>query len=219
MVLVKFIFCKTTFMRLLLAFFFILLIPNTSIQAQPTTDDITVLELVVIDGDTFPMYTFKSITVNGNKRFTRGDRRRYGRLRRYVVKVFPYAELAGVMMNDFDDTLKTMKNEKDQKRFLAAVEEELKQEFEGELKSLTIKQGILLVKLIDRQTGNSSFELIKTLRGSFSAFIWQSLARLFGSNLKLKYDPEGEDLLVEEIVQQMESGAIPYQKRVRKNKP
>ncbi len=219
MVLVKFIFCKTTFMRLLLAFFFILLIPNTSIQAQPTTDDITVLELVVIDGDTFPMYTFKSITISGNKRFTRGDRRRYGRLKRYVVKVFPYAELAGVMMNDFDDTLKTMKNEKDQKRFLAAVEEELKQEFEGELKSLTIKQGILLVKLIDRQTGNSSFELIKTLRGSFSAFIWQSLARLFGSNLKLKYDPEGEDLLVEEIVQQMESGAIPYQKRVRKNKP
>lgn len=202
-------------LTLFITFFF----PKLSVNAQLTTDDITVLEMVVIDGDTFPMYTFKSITVNGKKRFSKRDRRRYGRLKRYVVKVFPYAELAGVMLNDFDDTLKTMKTKRAQKKFLAAVEDELKQEFEGELKSLTIKQGILLVKLIDRQTGNSSYELIKTLRGSFSAFIWQSLARLFGSNLKLKYDPDGEDLLVEEIVQQMESGAIPYQKRIRKTKP
>jgi len=208
-------------MRLLFvfAFFYTFFIADFALQAQPTTDDITVLEMVVIDGDTFLMYTFKSITVNGKKRFSKRDRRRYGRLKRYVVKVFPYAELAGEMLNDFDDTLKTMKTEREQKKFLAAVEDELKQEFEGELKSLTIKQGILLVKLIDRETGNSSFELIKTLRGSFSAFIWQSLARLFGSNLKLKYDPDGEDLLVEEIVQQMESGAIPYQKRIRKKKP
>ncbi|MFT6165822.1 MAG: hypothetical protein ACJAV5_001137 [Vicingaceae bacterium] len=208
-------------MRLLFFFVFLftLFTPCRTVKAQPTTDGVTVLEMVVIDGDTFPMYTFKSITVNGSKRFSNRDRRRYGRLKRYVVKVFPYAELAGVMLNDFDDTLKTMNTEREQKKFLAAVEDELKQEFEGELKSLTIKQGILLVKLIDRQTGNSSFELIKTLRGSFSAFIWQSLARLFGSNLKLKYDPNGEDLLVEEIVQQMESGAIPYQKRIRKKKP
>jgi hypothetical protein len=164
------------------------------------------------------MYTFEAITINGSKRFSRGDKRRYGRLKRYVIKVFPYAELAGEMMNEFDDTLKTIKNEKNQKKYLSTVEEELKQEFEGELKSLTIKQGVLLVKLIDRQTGNSSFELIKTLRGSFSAFIWQSLARLFGSNLKLKYDPNGDDLMVEEIVQQMESGDIPYTKKIRKKK-
>ena len=207
-------------MRVFLAsfLFFFMFVPNAAVQAQPTTDDIAVLQVVVIDGDTFPMYTFKSITVNGSKRFSNRDRRKYGRLKRYVIKVFPYAELAGEMLNDFDDTLKTKETEREKKNFLGSVEEELKQEFEGELKSLTIKQGILLVKLIDRQTGNSSFELIKTLRGSFSAFIWQSLARLFGSNLKLKYDPDGEDLLVEEIVQQMESGAIPYQKRIRKDK-
>jgi len=218
--LVNFIAQKISCMRILLAFslLLVILLPNSEVQAQPTINNVSVLEMVVIDGDTFPMYTFKSITVDGSRRFSNRDRRRYGRLKRYVVKVFPYAELAGEMMNDFDDTLVTMKSEKERKKFLAQVEDELKQEFEGELKSLTIKQGILLVKLIDRQTGNSSFELIKTLRGSFSAFIWQSLARLFGSNLKLKYDPDGEDLLVEEIVQQMESGAIPYQKRIRKVK-
>lgn len=208
-------------MRIIISFVFVLscLLFSNNLAAQRTPENVTVLEMVVIDGDTFPMYTFESITVNGSKRFSKGDRRRYSRLKRYVIKVFPYAELAGEMMNDFDDTLKTIKTEKERKDYLEGVEEELKKEFEGELKSLTIKQGVLLVKLIDRQTGNSSFELIKTLRGSFSAFIWQSLARLFGSNLKLKYDPTGEDLKVEEIVQQMESGDIPYQKRTRKVKP
>lgn len=203
---------------LLTLFFSLTVLFSNNIVSQPITDHVTVLQKVVIDGDTFPMYTFEAITIKGSQRFSRGDKRRYGRLKRYVIKVFPYAELAGEMMNDFDDTLKTIKNDKYRKKYLGTVEEELKQEFEGELKSLTIKQGVLLVKLIDRQTGNSSFELIKTLRGSFSAFIWQSLARLFGSNLKLKYDPNGDDLMVEEIVQQMESGDIPYTKKLRKKK-
>ena len=73
-----------------------------------------------------------------------------------------------------------------------------------------------MVKLIDRQTGNTSYDLIKSLRGSFTAFFWQQLARLFGSNLKLEYQPYGEDRLIEEIVQQLESGVIPYAKRERK---
>ena len=98
------------------------------------------------------------------------------------------------------------------------MEADLKAEFEGELKKLTIKQGIILVKLIDRETGATSYDLIKSLRGSFSAFIWQSMARLFGSNLKLEYDPYGEDYMIEEIVQQLESGQIPYIKREKKLK-
>lgn len=187
-----------------------------ALQAQPTVDSVNVLELVVIDGDTFPMFNFRTVTIQDNKKYTRQQRRQYGRLKRYVVKVYPYAELAGEMLKDFDDTLRNIKSEAKRKKFIKEVEEELKAEFEGELKSLTIKQGILLVKLIDRETGNTSYELIKSLRGSFSAFIWQSLARLFGSNLKLEYDPNGEDAMVEEIVEQLESGVIPYEKRIRK---
>jgi hypothetical protein len=132
-----------------------------------------------------------------------------------VVKVYPYAKVAGQMLEYFDDTLQTFRSENKRKAYLKKVEEELKEEFGGELKKLTIKQGIILVKLIDRETGSTSYDLIKQLRGSFSAFIWQSLARLFGSNLKLEYDPYGEDALIEEIVVQIEAGIIPYQPRNR----
>ena len=96
---------------------------------------------------------------------------------------------------------------------LPLYSKKLQSEFEGELKKLTIKQGIILVKLIDRETGNTSYELVKQLRGSFSAFLWQSLARLFGSNLKLEYDPYGEDKLIEEIVVMIEQGVIPCEQR------
>ncbi|MBL4709342.1 MAG: DUF4294 domain-containing protein [Flavobacteriales bacterium] len=197
---------------------FLFFILPVVIKAQPIVYPVNVLELVVIDGDTFPMFNIRTITIQDHKRYTKRQRRKYGRLKRYVVKVYPYAELAGEMLQDFDDTLRNIKSEAQRKKYIKQVERELKTEFEGELKGLTIKQGILLVKLIDRETGNTSYDLIKSLRGSFSAFIWQSLARIFGSNLKLEYDPNGEDAIVEEIVEQLESGAIPYEKRLRKLK-
>ena len=190
--------------------------------AQPFSpnriDSVTVLELVIIDGDTFPMFNFRTVTVNAAKEFSKRERRKFGKLKRYVVKVYPYAEMAGEMLRHFDDTLKNIKSESKRKKYIKRVENELKAEFEGELKKLTIKQGIILVKLIDRETGNTSYDLIKSLRGSFSAFVWQSLARLFGSNLKLEYDADGEDREIEAIVEQLESGYIPYIKRDRKLK-
>lgn len=122
------------------------------------------------------------------------------------------------MLQDFDDTLRTIESKVKRKKYIKKVEKQLMAEFEGELKKLTIKQGIILIKLIDRETGNTSYDLVKELRGSFSAFLWQSLARLFGSNLKLQYDPNGRDAMIEEIVQLIENGQIPYQKRERKTK-
>ena len=71
------------------------------------------------------------------------------------------------------------------------AEAELRAEFEAEVKDLTISQGRILVKLIDRQTGETSYELVKDLRGSFVAFVWQGMARLFGQDLKSNYDPDG----------------------------
>lgn len=187
------------------------------LSAQPIRDSLNVMEMVVVDGDTIPMFRFPTVNVLPPRQFKNNrQRKKYGRLKRYVVKVYPYAEIAGEMLKDFDDTLKTIKSEVKRDRYMKQVEKELKEEFEGELKKLTIKQGIILVKLIDRETGTTSYDLIKSFRGAFSAFVWQSLARLFGSNLKLEYDPEGEDALIEEIVQEIEQGRIPYVKRERK---
>lgn len=190
---------------------------SSIVRSQEISDSVTIVKSTVVDGDTIPLFQMKEIPIYSPRVFkNKREERRYGRLQRYVVKVYPYAKIAGEMLRDFDDTLKTFKTDRARKKYLKKVEEQLKAEFGGELKKLTIKQGIILVKLIDRETGNTSYELIKQLRGSFSAFIWQSLARLFGSNLKLEYDPYGEDALIEEIVQRIERGELNYVKRERK---
>lgn len=175
------------------------------------------LPVTVINGDSLPTMNLGNVNVVDRRQFkSKVDRRRYDRLERYVTKVYPYAELAGALLRNYDDTLATIKNEVRRKAYMKKVEGELKKEFEGELKTLTVMQGVILVKLIDRETGESSYDLVKQLRGSLSAFLWQSMARLFGQNLKLKYDPKGEDRDIEQIVQMLESGVIPYEKRGRK---
>ena len=88
---------------------------------------------------------------------------------------------------------------------------ELKSDFERDLKQLTITQGRILIKLIDRETGNTSYALVKELRGSLQAFFWQGLARLFGTNLKTEFDAAGEDAAIESIVQQIERGQLTVQ--------
>ena len=180
-------------------------------------DSARILKTTIFEGDTIPLFELKEVQVWVPPTFkNKRQQRQYGRLQRYVVKVYPYAKIAGEMLEDFDDTLKTFTSDRRRKKYLKGVEEQLKAEFGGELKKLTIKQGIILVKLIDRETGNTSYDLIKQLRGSFSAFLWQSLARLFGSNLKLEYDPYGEDYLIEDIVRRIESGELTYEVRERK---
>ena len=206
-------------MKTLVAFLFFFFLFSAQLEAQKVEELPTVMETVVIDGDTIPLYRFDPVYIFATPTFkNKREERRYGKLKRYVVKVYPYAKIAGEMLQDFDDTLATITSDYKRKKYIKSVEERLMNEFEGELKKLTIKQGIILVKLIDRETGNTSYDLVKELRGSFSAFIWQGLARLFGSNLKLEYDPNGEDSAIEDIVLRIESGQIPYKKRERKIK-
>ncbi len=200
--------------KVVAVFFFCLLGISNVVVAQ--TNDRKALPVTVINGDSLPTLNLANVNVVEKRKFSsKADRRRYDRLERYVTKVYPYAELAGKLLQNYDDTLKTIKNEVRRKAYMKKVEAELKEEFEGELKKLTVMQGVILVKLIDRETGASSYDLVRQLRGSLSAFLWQSMARLFGQNLKLKYDPTGEDKDIEQIVQMLERGVIPYEKRGR----
>ncbi len=192
------------------AFVSILLIGFQSTQAQ-SEDGRVALPSTIVNGDTLPTLYMNVVYVIDKRTFkSKKDLRRYDRLERYVTKVYPYAKLAGDLLKKYDDTLATIENEARRKLYMKKVENKLKEEFEGELKKLTVMQGVILVKLIDRETGNSSYELVQQLRGDMSAFLWQSLARLFGQNLKLKYDPEGADREIENIVQLLERGIIPF---------
>ena len=169
----------------------------------------TTVHARVIDGDTLPIVTLKEFAVYTPKAFkNEREAKRYARLLRDVKKAYPYAKIAGKKLKEYNSILSTFKTEKERKLFLKEAEEAMKKEFENDLKNLTLTQGRILIKLVDRETGNSSYELIKDLKGSFSAFMWQSLARMFGSSLKDKYDPKGEDKMIEEILILIESGEI-----------
>ncbi|MFP4367821.1 MAG: DUF4294 domain-containing protein [Bacteroidales bacterium] len=174
-----------------------------------TIEDIIILNQMFRDGDTLLHATIEEVYVYPVPQFSnRRDLRRYRRLVYNLKIVYPYAILAADKLDELNEVFVELETERERKRFVKQVESELKEEFEGELKSLTITQGRLLIKLIDRETGNTSYELVRELRGSFSAFFWQAIARLFGSNLKAEFDAEGEDKLIDQIVHLIENGQI-----------
>ena len=116
--------------------------------------------------------------------------------------------LASVKLKQYNDLLDTIKDETVKKAKLKQAEEDIKSQFTDEIEDMTHFQGVICLKLIYRETGVTSYEIVKELRGSIRAVFWQTIARIFGNNLKVEYDPLGEDKAIEEIVQQIESGKL-----------
>ena len=163
----------------------------------------------VFEEDTIPLVQMEEIVVFPPLKFkNRRQYRRYTKLVRDLKKVYPYAQLAKKKLDEMEKEFNELKTEQERKRYVKTVEKQLMDEFGDELKKLTITQGRLLLKLIDRETGSTSYELLKELRGSFSAVFWQAIARIFGSNLKSEYDAFGEDYLIERIVIQIEHNQL-----------
>lgn len=161
----------------------------------------------VVNGDTVPSIRLPDIWVYGEYNYkTKKQYEAWTRTKYNVKKVYPYAILAAAKLKEYNRVLEKMPDEKTKKAYLKVVEKELRAEFEDPLKNLTTTQGEILLKLIDRETGETSYELVKNLRGGFQAFMWQSLARLFGSNMKSEYDPTGDDIMIERAIKLIESG-------------
>ena len=164
---------------------------------------------VIQDGDTIPVIDLAPTVIES--RWTARDRKqmeRYDRLTRNVAKVYPYARLTGDLLREYEHDLAQIRKDNDQELYVKLAEAELRAEFEAEVKDLTVSQGKLLIKLIDRETGHTSYDLVKQLRGSFTAFVWQGMVRIFGHDLRGTYDPVGDDHLVELIVQRIERGEL-----------
>ncbi len=163
----------------------------------------------VVGNDTLPHVRLHTVYILPPREFkSKKERRRFVRLTRKLKKVLPYAKTAAIILNNLEHELSTIESEKEQKKVVDRVDKQLKERYIEELKKLTISEGRLLIKLIDRETGNTSYDLVKDLRGNFSAFMWQSMARLFGENLKESYDGEGNDRLIEEIIIRIENGEL-----------
>ena len=127
---------------------------------------------------------------------------------RNVKAAYPYAKLAGMKLTELDRQLVNEKNEKKRKKLIDETEKKIRMEFEEDVKKLTVTQGRILIKLIDRETGNTTYHVLQDVKGNFSAVLWQAIARIFGSNLKSEYDPYGEDMLIEMIIAGIEAGEI-----------
>lgn len=162
-----------------------------------------------MDGDTIPMFDLHEISILAPYISTDPeDAKRFAKLVRMVKKVYPYAHLAGVRFNEMNTAIQNAPNHKERKRIITGVENEIKEKYGEELKKLTFSQGKILIKLIDRETGSSSYDVIKEFKGSIMVFFYQNFARIWGYNLKTKYDPKGEDKEIELIVSLIETGQL-----------
>ena len=136
--------------------------------------------------------------------------RRYYRLVHNFSKAYPYALVAKKSVMQADSTIESENMKWIKKgRYVDDIQAELFDTFEKPLRKMTISQGMLLMKLIDREVGKSSYNIIKDYKNGLTAGFWQGVAKLFGSDLKKPYDPEGEDANVEELVKIWEAGDFP----------
>lgn len=159
-------------------------IANTKPVMLPTT---------VVNGERIPWILLREVVITDTRIFkTPADRARYNRLKYNVLKVLPYAKFAEDRYDRLQRELAVTSGKREQKRLIKTCEKEIKTMFNREIKKMSISQGEILIKLIDRQTGNSSYELVRDLRGGVSAFFYQSVAKIFGHNLKNTYDPDQE---------------------------
>lgn len=163
----------------------------------------------VIDGDTIANILLDEVVVVPPWKFkSEREYKRYSRLVRNIKKTLPYARIAASKLQMINDSLHQLKTDKERRRYVKEAEKQLFAEFEAPLRKLTFSQGRMLIRLIDRETGNTSYDLIKDYKGGVSAFFWQGVARLFGANLKDEYSPETDDRMVEHIIALIDMGLL-----------
>ena len=162
----------------------------------------------IYQGDTIPMLYLNVVRVNGYVcPLSEAEKKKYKKLIRNVKVTYPYAKQAGKLLDRYTVVLNNAKNDSQRKKIMKQAEKEIENKFGPTLKKLNRSQGKILLRLIDRETGSDSYALVKELRGSFRAAFYQALGKLFGYNLRSKYDPvnNSEDRIIERIIYGIET--------------
>jgi len=164
---------------------------------------------VRIDNDTLPHVDLPQVDIFPKARFkSKQDEQQYWRLVWKVKKVYPYVKEAARLYQKYQQDVPQSARRRDRRIYIKKAEDELMDLYGPKLKKLTISEGRILIKLIDRETHSTSYDLIDQLKGGVPAVFWQGVARLFGNNLKSQYDPYGEDRQIEQIVLYIEAGML-----------
>lgn len=196
-----------------IAFFLLAAIPCTAQQQDRTSagpeKKIYLTPMTVYEGDTIPYIKLPTVYVFKPLKFkNRRQMNQYYKLVRDVKKVLPIANEVNRAIIETYEYLQTLPDEKARQKHLKAVEKSVKEQYTPRMKKLTFAQGKLLIKLVDRQTNSTGYELVKAFLGPFRAGFYQAFAALFGASLKKQYDPTGDDALTERIVLLVESGQL-----------
>lgn len=169
------------------------------------------MQYIVQDGDTVYVDELPASKVYPKIPKQKGKEwRKYYRLVHNFSKVYPYAIVARTLVEEADSTIATDNLKRAKKdKYVSKVQKELFTVFEKPMRGLTVSQGALLMKLIDREVGKSSYAIIKDYKNGMAAGFWQGIAKMFGTDLKKPYDPEGDDRNTEELVKIWEAGEFP----------
>jgi len=183
-------------------------LPDSTDEKAISLKKRTKYRAIIVGQDTMASSYLPAFYVIDNRVFKNNyQKRKYDKLVRDVKIAYPYAKLAAFKLRGYNSQLAN-KTEEEKKKLMKKVEKDLINEFGDELKNLTITQGRILLKLIDRETGNTTYALLEELRGTVSAFFWQSLARIFSSDLKANYNADGDDRKIEDIIILIDKGQI-----------
>jgi len=178
---------------------------DQSLYAQYGANDTIVSAAVIYNGDTIEAKTLGPVDFFSRYNAAQMTARAaWTRLRNAIYVTFPYAKKAGAVMNDVNAHLTNIKDKDDRKKYIKSREKELKKEFTDPLTNLSVYQGKVLMKLINRETGNNCYEIIKEYKGGLTARFYQTVAFFFSTSLKQPYDQNGDDAEMEKIVREVE---------------
>lgn len=170
----------------------------------------SIYKAYLLTGDSMPHLELDEIAIIPPPQFDRKrDARRYWRLVRNLKVVLPYARVVNKTIAEMEVKLAQTPEDRDRRRYIKSVEDSLWNQYEPELRKMTISQGRLLFKLVDRESSNTTYHWIEYYKGSLTAFFWQGIARIFGSNLKSGFDPDDPgDAMIEQLVRYIDLGYI-----------
>jgi hypothetical protein len=200
--------------RFLLFLFFFSVVAAAQAQESAGTggkwgpNDTILVKAIVIDGESYPYSELEPVYVtNGSYEKMAKLLQGYNRLRNAVYVTYPYARVAGATINDINARLIGIEERKERKKIIKTREKELRQQFTEPLTNLSVYQGKVLMKLVNRQTGNNCYEIIKEYKGGLQARFYQTVAFFFGSNLKQPYDWQNDatDKQIEAIVREIDA--------------
>ncbi|MDR1680113.1 MAG: DUF4294 domain-containing protein [Prevotellaceae bacterium] len=205
---------KTPFKPIIALLLFFIFIPKIEAQQQEviySSNDgwLHYQVLVSPEGDTIYQGNLRTMYVFPEMKFKSASQEKfYWKTVRDVKKTLPLARIVSRTLNQANSDLEKIPDKKERKKYLKNLEKEVKQKYEQQVRDLTFGQGKILIKLIDRETNMTSYELIKLYRGPIAAAFWQGIARLFGANLKDEYDGTDKDKIVERVIILVENGQL-----------